>query len=309
MSEWSWEADPSSGIRNRWVEANGLRFEVAEAGTTDGDNLALCLHGFPELNFSWRHQMPVLAELGYRVWAPNQRGYGKTSRPAGVEAYAIPNLVADAAALVDASGAKSVTLIGHDWGAAVAWFFAIQQARPLERLVIMNVPHPACFARELRTWKQLKKSWYMFFFQVPRLPEAVLTANDAHAVRQAFVGSAIDKSRFPPADLDIYARAAREPGAMTAMLNWYRAARAKGVAGGPSGYRTIETPTLMVWGEQDVAIDIATLDGTDRYVRDLTIERLPNVSHWVQQEAPERVNDILRQWLTTERQAVGNVSS
>jgi epoxide hydrolase 4 len=210
----------------------------------------------------------------------------------------VPNLVADAAALVDASGATSVTLIGHDWGAAVAWFFAINKARPLERLVIMNVPHPACFARELRTWKQLKKSWYMFFFQLPVLPERVLTAGDARAVRQAFRGSAIDKTRFPDADLDVYARAAQEPGAMTAMLNWYRAAaRSRAGGAGARDYPVIETPTLIVWGEEDVAIDIATLDGTDRYVHDLTIERLPNVSHWVQQEAPEKVNEALRGWL------------
>ncbi len=299
MAEWSWEPAAGSGIRNRWVEANGLRFEVAEAGPADGERLALCLHGFPELNFSWRHQMPMLAELGYRVWAPNQRGYGKSSRPVGVEAYAVPNLVADAAALIDASGAKQVTLIGHDWGAMVAWFFAMNRARPLERLVIMNVPHPACFARELKTWKQMRKSWYMGFFQLPWLPEAMLTANGARAVKQAFRGSAIDKSRFPDRDLDVYARAALEPGAMTAMLNWYRAA-ARSRASGPRDYPVIETPTLIVWGEEDVAIDIATLDGTEAYVRDLTIERLPNVSHWVQQEAPEKVNAILREWLGAE---------
>lgn len=296
MAEWSWEPEAGSGIRNRWVEANGLRFEVAEAGPEGGDKLALCLHGFPELNFSWRHQMPMLAELGYRVWAPNQRGYGKSSRPVGVEAYAVPNMVADAAALIDASGAREVTLIGHDWGAMVAWFFAMNRARPLERLVIMNVPHPACFARELKTWKQMRKSWYMGFFQLPWLPEAMLTANGAQGIKQAFRGSAIDKSRFPDRDLDVYARAAQQPGAMTAMLNWYRAAaRARG--SGPRDYPVIETPTLIVWGEADVAIDIATLDGTEAYVRDLTIERLPNVSHWVQQEAPEKVNAILRGWL------------
>jgi pimeloyl-ACP methyl ester carboxylesterase len=300
MSEWSWNPDPASGIRNRWVEANGQRFEVAEAGA--GDRLALCLHGFPELNFSWRHQMPMLADMGYRVWAPNQRGYGKSSRPSGIEAYAIPNLVADAAALIDASGARSVTLIGHDWGAMVAWFFAMNKARPLERLVTMNVPHPACFARELRTWKQLRKSWYMFFFQLPVVPERMLTANDALAVRRAFRDSAIDKSRFPDADLDVYARAARQPGAMTAMINWYRAAApGRASAQGARDYPVILTPTLIVWGEEDVALDIATLDGTDRYVRDLTIERLPGVSHWVQNEAYEEVNRILAEWLSSER--------
>jgi pimeloyl-ACP methyl ester carboxylesterase len=301
MSEWSWTPDAGSGIRMRWVEANGLRFEVAEAGSADGDRLALCLHGFPELNYSWRHQMPLLADLGYRVWAPNQRGYGMTSRPSGVEAYAVPHLVADAAALIDASGARETVLIGHDWGAAVAWAFAIRRARPLSRLVIMNVPHPACFARELRTWKQLRKSWYMFFFQLPVFPELMMTANDARAVRQAFHGMAADKSRFPPEALEVYARAAQQPGAMTAMINWYRAAARGRQGAGPRDYPVIDTPTLMIWGEADVAIDIATTEGTERYVRDLTLTRLPGVSHWVQQDAVAEANEILGEWLDAPR--------
>lgn len=301
MSEWSWDPDPASGIRMRWVEANGLRFEVAEAGPAEGDRLALCLHGFPELAFSWRHQMPLLAELGYRVWAPNQRGYGRSSRPAGVDAYDADRIVADAAALIDASGAREVVLVAHDWGGAIAWQFAIRQARPLARLVVMNCPHPVCFARELRTWKQLRKSWYMFFFQLPRLPEAWLTANDAAAVRRAFRGMAQDKSRFPDADLDVYARAAQQPGAMTAMVNWYRAAARKGSLASDRPVPVIDTPTLLIWGEADAALDVATTEGTDRYVRDLTVRRLPGVSHWVQNEQPEQVNAILREWLTTSR--------
>lgn len=299
MSEWSWDPDPSSGIRNRWVEANGLRFEVAEAG--EGDRLALLLHGFPELNFSWRHQMPLLAEMGYRVWAPNQRGYGRSSRPAGVNNYDIDKLVADVAALIDAGAAKEVTLIAHDWGGAVAWQFAIRRVRPLERLVVMNLPHPACFARELRTWKQLSKSWYIFFFQLPWLPEAMMTAAEARAVRRAFRNMAVDKSRFPDADLDIYARAAQEPGAMTAMINWYRAAARSRVMSSGREFPPVETPTLIIWGEEDSALDVATTEGTERYVRDFTLRRLPGVSHWVQQEAPEKVNEIMTEWLTAER--------
>lgn len=296
MSEWSWDPDPATGIRNIWVEANGLRFEVAEAG--EGDRLALLLHGFPELNFSWRHQMPLLADMGYRVWAPNQRGYGMSSRPQGIRSYDADKLVADAAALIDASGAKEVTLIAHDWGGAIAWQFAIKQARPLAKLVVMNCPHPACFARELRTWKQLRKSWYMYFFQLPWLPERALTRNDAEPIRRAFSDMAIDRRRFPPADLDVYARAALRPGAMTAMVNWYRAAARNRTLTSGERYPIIEVPTLLIWGEADAALDIATTEGTERHVRDLTLRRLPRVSHWVQQEAPEAVNAILREWLS-----------
>jgi pimeloyl-ACP methyl ester carboxylesterase len=284
-------------IATRTIEANGLRFAVDEAG--EGDHLALCLHGFPESRFSWRYQLPLLAGLGYRAWAPDLRGYGETEpKPQAVKAYLIDRLMEDVAALIDASGARKVTLLGHDWGAGLAWTFAANAVRPLERLVIMNVPHPAVMNEHLRrgNWAQLRRSWYMFFFQVPALPEAVTLANDARAIRQAFHGMAVDKSNFTPEVLDRYARDAQRPGAMTAMINWYRAAlRLGGKLRGP--WPVIETPTLIVWGEDDAALGVELLDGTDAYVRDLTIERLPGVSHWVQQEAPDKVNAILKAWL------------
>ncbi len=290
----SWP-DPPPGIAIRRVAANGLDFEVAEAGS--GDHLALCLHGFPELHFSWRHQMPLLAAMGYRVWAPNQRGYGASSRPAGVENYTMDRLVADVAALFDASGASKLTLIAHDWGGAVAWNFAIHRVRPIERLAVMNLPHPYGFAAALRHWPQRRRSWYIAFFQLPWLPEAWLGANDARRIRGAFRGMAIDKSRFPDDVLDVYAAAARRPGALTAMVDWYRAAvRHRDRMQVRNGGR-VDVPTLVVWGEGDTALGLETLDGTDRFVADLTIRRLPGVSHWVQQEAPEAVNAILTEWL------------
>ena len=272
----------------KFIDANGLRFEVEETG--EGDHLALCLHGFPEHLVSWRNQVPVLAGLGYRVWAVNQRGYGRSSRPAGVAPYALQHLVADVAALIDASGARRVTLIGHDWGAMVAWCFAAGQVRPLQRLVIMNVPHPLCFRAALKHWRQRRKSWYISLFQLPVLPERMLAANGGAAVRRMFRGLAI-----PAEILDVYARQIAEPGAATAMLNWYRAMRQ--TAGIPRLDTLIEVPTLVIWGEADVALDVIGLEGTDRYVRDLRIERLPGVSHWVQQDAPERVNALLRGFL------------
>ncbi|TAJ74352.1 MAG: alpha/beta hydrolase [Phenylobacterium sp.] len=287
-------------ITTRTVEANGFRFAVDQAG--EGDRLALCLHGFPESRFSWRHQIPLLAEMGYRVWAPDLRGYGETEpKPRDVASYLIDRLMEDVAALIDASGAKTVTLIGHDWGAGLAWTFAANAPRPLERLVIMNVPHPAVMNAHLRrSWAQLKKSWYMFFFQIPGLPERLTTANDARAVRRAFYDMAVDKTHFTPDVLDRYARDAQRPGAMTGMINWYRAAlRLRGKLAGP--WPVIETPTLIIWGEEDSALGVELLDGTEAYVRDLTIERLPGVSHWVQQEAPEKVNPILKAWLSAPR--------
>ncbi len=272
----------------RFVAANGLRFEVEETG--GGDHLALCLHGFPEHLVSWRNQVPLLAELGYRVWAVNQRGYGASSRPEGIEPYALRHLLADVAALIDASGARRVTLVAHDWGAMVAWCFAAGRIRPIERLVIMNVPHPLCFRAALKHWRQRRKSWYVAFFQLPVLPERMLAANGGAAVRRMIRGLPI-----PPDVVDTYARQIAEPGAATAMLNWYRAAR---LTEGVSRLDTpIEVPTLVIWGEADVALDLICLYGTERYVTDLRIERLPGISHWVQQHAPERVNALLRGFL------------
>ncbi len=288
------------GITTRRIAVNGFDFAVDQAG--QGDRLALCLHGFPESRFSWRYQLPLLAQMGYRAWAPDLRGYGETEpKPRDVVSYCIDRLMEDVAALIDASGAREVTLIGHDWGAGLAWTFAANRVRPLERLVIMNVPHPAIMSDHLRrSWAQLKKSWYMVFFQLPGLPEWVTTVRDARAVRQAFHGMAVDKTNFTPDVLDRYAADAQRPGAITGMINWYRAAmRRPGRLAGP--WPVIETPTLIVWGEADAALGIELLEGTEDRVRDLTIRRLPGVSHWVQQEAPQAVNAILGEWLAAPR--------
>src|SRR5277367_1876371 len=177
------------------VPANGISFEVATMGT--GDRLALCLHGFPEHAISWRHQMPPLAKLGYRVWAPNLRGYGATDSPQEVSAYRTKTLVEDVAALIKASGAKETLLIAHDWGGALAWMLAMRQPELISRLVIMNVPHPACFARELRKPHQLLKSWYMFFFQIPALPEFLLGRDHARPIGDMFRRGTRNPSRFP----------------------------------------------------------------------------------------------------------------
>jgi len=284
-------------IRHEYVSANGLRFHVAACGA--GDRLALCLHGFPECWYSWRHQLPLLAQLGYRAWAPDLRGYGESDRPGRREDYAIEMLMADVAGLIDASGARSTTLLAHDWGGLIAWYVALRNLRPLERLVIMNLPHPAAMQHALRTWRQLARSWYVFFFQIPRLPEALLRAGNYRALRDAFRNMAVDKSRFPDEALQVYRDNAARPGALTAMLNYYRAF----VRGGGGrrqqrlGYPVIETPTLMIWGEHDTALGKETTYGTEQFVPNLTLRYLPNVSHWVQQEAPETVNAILEAWL------------
>ena len=284
-----------AAISTRRVEANGQSFAVDEAG--EGDAVALCLHGFPESRFSWRFQLPALAAAGWRTVAPDLRGYGDSSRPASRDAYRIEHLVADAAALFDALGARRRLLVGHDWGAMVAWTFAIQRTRPLDGLVVMNVPHPAVFRHVLRhSWAQRGRSWYVGFFQLPWLPEALLTAGRARAVAQSFHGMAVDKAAFPPDVLEHYRQNALRPGAMTAMLNYYRANFA-GFSKAAVPSPIIEVPTLMIWGEEDTALGLELTEGYEPYVADFTLERLPGVSHWVQQEAPDAVNARLLAWL------------
>lgn len=286
-------------IRTEFISANGLTFEVDTCG--EGDRLALCLHGFPECAFSWRFQMPMLANLGYKVWAPNLRGYGQTTRPKRVDDYAMPHLLADVAGLIDASKTRSTLLIAHDWGGAIAWSFVLQAIRPIDRLIVLNLPHPAIFLNRIFQWPQIARSWYIFFFQLPGLPEWVFRQRHAQAIADAFRNMAVDKSRFPNDVLDVYRRNALQPGALTAMINYYRAL----VRNFPSREERrqlkkamIDIPVLMLWGEHDTALGKELTYGTEKYVRDLTLRYLPNVSHWVQQEAPETVNAMMEAWLT-----------
>lgn len=281
----------------RTMEINGLALEVAVANEGGERGLALLLHGFPECAFSWRFQVRLLADMGYEVWAPNMRGYARSDKPPRVADYALDVLVADVAALIDAAARDDVLLIGHDWGAAIAWMAAIRSVRRLDRLVIMNVPHPAAFRRELRGFRQLRRSWYVLFFQIPWLPEKLIGARQARAVAKAFTGMAVDKARFPAPVTDVYRENALRPGALTSMINYYRAALRGRKAVANEEFAAIEVPTLMLWGTEDTALTIETTQGTDEYVTDLTLRYLEGVSHWVQQEAPEKVNALLRAWL------------
>lgn len=285
---------PAATPTTRFVHANGIRFEVDVMGQSD--RLALCLHGFPENRYSWRHQLPLLAELGYEAWAPDLRGYGGTDKPTQVRDYAIDVLVEDVAALIDASGKKSVTILAHDWGGVVAWEFMARRLRPVERFVPMNIPHPRAMAKHLRRpfGKQIRRSWYVFLFQLPWLPEWFLSRHDYRAIGGAFASMAVDKSRFPKEVLDHYAKEAKRPGALFGMLAYYRAAFRH-----PSSARQlpIQPPTMLVWGEEDTALGRELAIDSMRYLENGILRWVPRCSHWVQQEAPERVNTLLRAFL------------
>jgi pimeloyl-ACP methyl ester carboxylesterase len=294
-------SDPATGtiqhaIGTCAVTANGLSFEVLECG--EGDRLALCLHGFPSHAICWREQLPALAALGYRAWAPNQRGYGHTTRPTHVADYTVDRLLNDIAAIIDASGARSTVLIAHDWGGLLAWFFAARRIRPLDGLIILNAPHPACAAVAYRRWRQMRKGWYILAFQIPWLPDWLLSVNRAWAIGKLMVSVAGNRKVFSAETVEFYRNNASGKGAVTAMLNWYRGMMRGGVPPELAGkFPTIETPTLVIWGDADVALDFSCIEDVGKYTTDVTLRRLPGVSHWVQEEVPDQVNALIEEFL------------
>lgn len=284
--------EPSIIQRN--IEANGLTFACDECGS--GNNVAILLHGFPECRASWQRQLQPIARLGWRAVAPDLRGYGDTTRPRDRAAYRLHYLIDDVARLFDSLGARRKLLIGHDWGAVIAWAVAIERVVSLDGLVIMNVPHPDVFRRVIRhSWAQRFRSWYILFFQLPWLPEKALTIGGARAVSRLFSETTCNPAAFPPELLARYCENALRPGAMTAMINYYRA-NALGFVRRRQSH-PVQVPTLMIWGEQDRALGVELTEGYGGLVDDLTLCRLPDASHWVQQDAPEAVNEALSAWL------------
>ncbi|HEX5647683.1 MAG TPA: alpha/beta hydrolase [Nitrospira sp.] len=294
MAHSSDDEHPFSFLR---VHANQLEFKVATAGS--GDQLVLLLHGFPESSLSWRHQMAPLAQAGYRVWAPDLRGYGGTARPDGLDAYHLEPLLEDVAALIDISKASQVILVGHDWGGIIAWYYAMRRPERLAALIVLNAPHPACFERELRHWRQLRRSWYMAAFQIPWLPETVLAASGARLIGTIFEHMRVNSEYLPNDIVRRYRHQACEPGTLTAMVNYYRAAiRGRGAARQRAlGYPAINLPTLVIWGLQDHALAQQNLDGLDRFATDLTVLTLEQSGHFVHQDEPRRVTDEILGWL------------
>ncbi len=278
--------------QHREIITNGLRMHYVIQGTGP---LIVLLHGFPEFWYSWRFQIPFLAEHGYTVVAPDLRGYNDTEKPPS--GYNVSTLLRDIVGLIRSLEYEKAIIVGHDWGGALAWSFAMRYPQMTERLVVLNAPHPWAFFRELRTLKQLRKSWYMFFFQIPWLPEYILGLNHAEAIARMLYSSAIQKSAFPPDVLQRYREAMSKPGALTASINYYRAMfrRPGNASGGPG--RVITVPTLLIWGEQDIALDVALTQGLEQWVPNLQVRRIPDSGHWVQQEKPDLVNEWIAEFL------------
>lgn len=271
--------------------ADGVRLHYVAGGAGP---LVLFLHGFPEHWYTWRHQLPALA-AERRVVAVDLRGYHRSDRPAGRRAYAGDRLLADVVALVEALGDGRATLVGHDWGGAIAWAFAHAHPGMLERLVICNAPHPARFAAEIARPPQLLRSWYVFLLQLPRLPEALLCWHDAAAVGWILRHAAGGPDALGEEAVARFRAAFAEPGAARAAVDYYR-----NLAGGMRRrppLAPIEAPVLVLWGDRDPALDARLLRGLERLAPQVRVRRFAGAGHFVHEELPSAVNAALREFL------------
>ncbi|MCG8353455.1 MAG: alpha/beta hydrolase [Chloroflexales bacterium] len=281
------------GLQHGYIQVNGIRMHYVAAG--EGPPLLL-LHGFPEFWYSWRHQIAALSRH-FTVIAPDMRGYNETDKPNW--GYEVDVLVSDMIELLHRFGYERAIVVGHDWGGAIAWALAITYPHRVERLIVLNCPHPALFTQALRSNpRQMLRSLYFGLFQLPWLPEALIRANDYALIDQIFRGQSIRKDAFSAEDIEMFKDAISKPGALTAALNWYRAV---GRGGGLSLRRgvenRIETPTLLIWGEEDQALGKELTYNTDQFVSNLQVRYIPQCSHWVQQEQPELVNRYIIEFL------------
>ena len=277
--------------QHAYITTNGVKLHYVTQG--EGD-LMLMLHGFPEFWYSWRHQIPEFAK-NYKVVALDLRGYNDSDKPADKSAYVMDEFIRDVEGVIKGLGYDKCILVGHDWGGAIAWNFAYAHPEMVERLIILNLPHPAKFAEGMRNPQQLLRSSYMFFFQIPWLPEFLIQSSDYQPIETAIKGMAVNKSAITKEDLEAYKDAAAKRGAMTATLNYYRNIFQQRMTS--QDWSVLEVPTLMIWGEKDTALGKELTYGTEAYVRDFQIKYIPDCSHWVQQEQPQLVNQYMREFL------------
>lgn len=275
---------------SRFADVNGVRLHYVTRG--EGP-LVVLLHGFPEFWYAWRHQVAPLADAGFTVVAPDMRGYARSSKPRGVESYHVDTLADDIAALVAHLGHATADVVGHDWGGVVAWHLAGAHPAVVRRLAVLNAPHPARFAEEFRRWRQLRRSWYVLAFQLPWLPEAALRARDFAAVTRIFERDPSRAGAFTREDLARYRGAMAEPGALTAMVNYYRAAGRRVIQGRAERAAVTPHETLLLWGERDRHLDPSLSRGLERSVPRLTTVRFPGASHWIMADEPEEVSRAL----------------
>jgi len=270
-------------IHRRQLRVRGLEFGALAAGPPDGE-LVVLLHGFPQTAACWTEVAGALAAAGYRVLAPDQRGYSPGARPAAVRAYRLPELVADVLALAEAAGADRFHLVGHDWGGVVAWALAGQHPERVVTLTSVSTPHPRAFAAALVTSAQLLRSAYIGLFRIPRLPELALGARGLRGLR--FL---LTRGGLAPEWADRYTRALAEPGALSAALAWYRAATPFGV-----GLPPVPVPTRYLWGSGDPALGRRAAMTTGRWVTGpYRLDVLEGAGHWLPEHHPQELAQLV----------------
>ncbi|MFL5826774.1 MAG: alpha/beta fold hydrolase [Thermoleophilaceae bacterium] len=277
-------------MRDAYAEVNGIRLHYVEQG--EGP-LVMLLHGFPEFWYSWRKQIDALGNAGFRVVAPDMRGYNLSDKPPGVKAYDTDLLAADIAGLIRERGEERALLAGHDWGATVAWEMAMNQPEVVQRLAILNGAHPRRLQKAFRSKPtQLIKSWYFFAFQIPWLPERIEGLGRHRSLRNRFDNA--KPGAFTQEDIDRYVEAWSQPGALTGQINYYRAAVRQSPKESEARLKPVQAPTRVIWGEKDRYLerDLAEPERADVPNLEQVI-RLPDASHWVQQDEPERVSELL----------------
>jgi epoxide hydrolase 4 len=279
---------------HRTIKTNGVHLHVVQAGPSDGP-LVILLHGFPEFWYGWRKQIDYLAEQGFWVWAPDQRGYNLSEKPHGVDAYRLDILAADVSGLIDAAGREKAVVIGHDWGAAVTWRVARQSPERVERIAILNVPHDTVMGKTLaKDPEQQRKSWYMGAFQIPFLPETLFTLGGVQGVRNLFQSTS-RPGTFTEADFQEYARAWAQPGAMTSMMNWYRA-----IAQKPPKLKVpdrVTVPVLILWGKQDAFLKWEMAEESLTYCDQGKVIYFDQATHWLQHEEAAHINPLLADFI------------
>lgn len=276
-------------VESSMREVNGVHLHTLEAGPRDGP-LVVLLHGFPEYWYGWHHQIGTLVDAGYRVLVPDQRGYNTSEKPAGVEPYRLGELSRDVYELVAAAGRASAHVVGHDMGGMVAWDVARRFPETVDRLCVLNCPHYSAYRRTVLTNpSQLSKSWYALFFQLPRLPEWLARRDDFELWVDLLQDSSTPGT-FSEFDLACYRTAWRHEDAPRAMVNWYRALARYTIH---PEREQVDAPTLLVWGDDDVALVPELADASLEYCTDGRLERFPDAGHFVQHEEPEAVGELL----------------
>ncbi|ELY28761.1 alpha/beta fold family hydrolase [Natrialba magadii ATCC 43099] len=287
---------PAIAVDSSTRELSNVRLHVVTGGDESGP-LVVLLHGFPEFWYGWRHQLEPLIEAGYRVVVPDQRGYNRSEKPDGVGSYRLRYLTRDIVDLIDAEGRERAHIVGHDWGGIVAWDLATRYPDVVDRLAVINAPHPTVFQRVLRSnLEQVVRSWYAYTFQLPWLPERLLGAGDYTRLERAMTGTA-PSGTFSPAALSLYRRAWDQQGALTGMLNWYRASGryppVRLQSGSTADEPLLETPTLLIWGDGDFALVSELARKSAARCENRRFVQVSGASHWVQHEKSAVVTEEL----------------